>query len=64
MAQIKMIVSEKQETRGRSGNDLKIKVDFYFRLEDQGKEYRNPDQNLRIAEILRVYEKKRAFCNE
>lgn len=55
-AQVKMSLrsEDSKERPSRGGN--KMKVDFYFRLEKNAEEHRNPDQNLRIAGILREYE--------
>lgn len=57
-AQVKMSLrtQESKESPLRSRN--KMKVAFYFRLEKIAEEYRNSDQNLKIAGILREYERK------
>ena len=57
-AQVKMSLRSEDSKERPSPGGNKMKVDFYFRLEKNAEEYRNPDQNLRIAGILREYESK------
>lgn len=55
-AQLKMSVGK--ENNAQKPDNTRVKVDFYLRLEDTVEGYQNPDQNLRIAEILREYEEQ------
>lgn len=57
-AQVKMSLRSEDSKERPSPGGNKMKVDFYFRLEKNAEEHRNPDQNLRIAGILREYESK------
>lgn len=57
LAQVKMTVGRVSTGGERGRTRRKTEVDFYFRLEKTADQYRSPDQNLRIAEILRKYEK-------
>ena len=41
----------------RGNNNLKVNIDFYFRLEDENYTYNSSELNLKIAEILNGYEK-------
>lgn len=57
LAQIKMTVREVEVRKNRRPNQVKVNVDFYFRLEAGADKYEENGLNLKIADILGRYDK-------
>lgn len=63
LARVKLTVREVEIKRNIRPYRVKADIDFYFRLEDGAERYTNNGQNLRIADILRRYEKLFSVSN-